>query len=88
MARPEVTGKSSHRAHGLTRKRAGRTVTEWCYDYHITRRTFEHWQKKGIGPAITQPAGPNGRIIITDESDAEWKRKHTALAAVIENAAE
>jgi hypothetical protein len=67
-------------------KRASKSVSEFCAAYHITRRTFEHWVKKGIGPAVTQPAGRNGRIIITAEAEDAWKRAHTALVPVIENA--
>jgi hypothetical protein len=69
-------------------KRSSKSVREFCNAYHITRRTFEHWVKKGIGPAITQPAGRNGRVVITAESEDDWKRKHTALAATITAAAE
>jgi hypothetical protein len=76
-------------------KRAGKTVSEFCAAYHITRRTFELWQRKGIGPQVVQPAA-NGRIIITEQAEAKWvrkrerkhERKHTALAAVVANAAE
>ena len=63
--------------------RASKSVAEFCAAYHITRRTFEHWVQKGIGPAITQPAGRYGRIVITAESEDAWKAKHTAIAATI-----
>jgi len=63
--------------------RASKSVAQFCADYHITRRTFEHWVARGIGPAITQPAGRYGRIVITQESEDAWKAKHTAIAATI-----
>ena len=80
MARPEITGRAS-----LNRK--GKSPAEWCRQYGISRSTFNNWKRKNIGPAVTQPAGPGGKQIITDESDADWRRAHTALAAVIEGAA-
>jgi len=67
-------------------KRASKSVREFCQSYHISRRTFEHWQKKGIGPAITQPAGRYGRIVISEQAERDWLSKHTTLAAVIEAA--
>ena len=63
--------------------RASKSVQEFCRDFHISRRTFEHWQKRGIGPAITQPAGRYGRIVITAESEDAWKAKYTTIAATI-----
>jgi predicted site-specific integrase-resolvase len=69
-------------------KRASKSVREFCQSYHISRRTFEHWQKKGIGPAITQPAGRNGRIVISEQAERDWLGKHTALTNAITTAAE
>jgi hypothetical protein len=98
MARPEVTGRKLDSAPppfkpraGRTRDgppipRAGKSIAEFCRSYGISRSTWNNWQKKGIGPAVTQPAGPRGRVLITEEAEAEWKRRYTTLAAVIEAA--
>jgi hypothetical protein len=67
-------------------QRGGKSIREFCVSYGIGRSTFNNWQRKGIGPAVTQPAGPGGRALITIESENEWKRKFTALAATIEAA--
>ena len=64
-------------------ERASKSVAQFCADYHITRRTFEHWIARGIGPTILLPAGRYGRIVITAESEDAWKAKHTAIAATI-----
>jgi hypothetical protein len=61
--------------------RASKSVAQFCDSYGITRRTLEHWIAKGIGPAILQPAGRYGRIVITQEAEDAWKAKHTKLAA-------
>jgi hypothetical protein len=66
--------------------RGSKTVAEFCRDYHISRRTFEHWVKKGIGPAITQPAGRFGRIVVSEQAERDWLGKHTALANAITTA--
>jgi hypothetical protein len=63
--------------------RASKSVAQFCADYHITRRTFEHWVARGIGPTILQPAGRYGRIVITAEAEAEWKSRHSTIAATI-----
>jgi hypothetical protein len=69
-------------------ERANKSVRQFCEAYHISRRTFEVWVKKGIGPAITQPAGRNGRIVISEQAERDWLSKHTALANAITTAAE
>jgi hypothetical protein len=66
--------------------RASKTVAQFCADYHITRRTFEHWIARGIGPTILQPGGFRGRIVITAEAEEAWKRAHTAISAAIDTA--
>lgn len=64
-------------------ERASKSVAQFCADYHITRRTFEHWVARGIGPTILQPAGRYGRIVITAEAEEQWKARFSALAATI-----
>jgi hypothetical protein len=83
MAAPEITGR---KPFGAAPPRAGKTVAEFCASYTISRRTFDNWKRKGIAPAVTQPAGPGGRQVITTEAEAEWKRRFTALVAAIEAA--
>jgi hypothetical protein len=62
------------------------TVDEFCQRYGLARRTFEKWRAKGIAPAVLQPAGPHGWLLITSEAEDAWKAKHTKLAAIIEAA--
>ena len=64
-------------------ERASKSVAQFCADYHVSRRTFEHWVKRGIGPAILQPAGRYGRIVITAEAEREWLSRHSTIAATI-----
>jgi len=68
--------------------RASKSVAQFCADYHITRRTFEHWVARGIGPTILQPAGRYGRIVITAEAEEQWKSRHSTIANAITTAAE
>jgi len=64
--------------------RAGKSIREFCAAYNVSRGTFYAWQKAGVGPALLQPSGPRGRVIIPTESEIAWRERHTALAAVIE----
>jgi hypothetical protein len=66
--------------------RASKSIREFCTTYGISRSTYFKWHKAGLGPAVTQPAGPRGRVLITPESEQAWKARHTALAAVIDGA--
>jgi hypothetical protein len=75
MARPAVSKP----------KRLGKSVAEFCTSYGVSRSTFETWRRRGLGPAELQPI-KGGRIIISEESETEWKRRHTTLAGVIEAA--
>jgi hypothetical protein len=84
MARPEVTGRRP--AAGRKVNRAGKTIAEFCSDWDIGRATFYLWKKQGLAPAVTQPAGPGGRVIITPESEAQWKARHTARTTAIDAA--
>jgi hypothetical protein len=77
MARPEITGRKI--------ARAGKSIAEFCQAYGISRSTWNNWQKAGLGPAVTQPV-PGGRVLITTEAEEEWKRRHTALASIIDAA--
>jgi len=77
MARPAVSKP----------KRLGKSVDEFCRAYGISRSTFENWRRcdPPLGPVELQPI-PGGRIIITEEAEAEWKKRHTAIAHAIEAA--
>ena len=89
MARPEVTSRkhaSRNRTSPLV-ERAGKSIAEFCAAYGISRATFANWRKDGLGPACTQVV-PRGRVLITQESEDQWKRAHTALPDAINSAAE
>jgi hypothetical protein len=86
MARPEITGrKTSTRVSKRKRKQqriyknptSGKTIEQWCDSYGWSRATWNRAQDAGTGPAIIQPSGPGGRVIVTPESEAEWIRRHT-----------
>jgi hypothetical protein len=67
-------------------QRPGKSIREFCEAYGIHRSTFYVWKAAGLAPAVTQPAGPRGWQIITEQSEQAWRERHTALAAVIEAA--
>jgi hypothetical protein len=84
MARPEVTSRkhaSRNRTSPLV-ERAGKSIAEFCAAYGISRATFANWRKDGVAPACTQVV-PRGRVLITQESEDQWKRAHTAIANAI-----
>jgi hypothetical protein len=56
----------------------GKTDREFCVDYNIANRTFYRWKQAGIAPAVTQPAGPGGRVILTREAEDEGRRLRSA----------
>jgi hypothetical protein len=66
-------------------KRTAKSVSEFCASIGISRSTFETWRRRGIGPEELQPI-PGGRIVITEEAEAKWREKHTALASVFDAA--
>jgi hypothetical protein len=72
MARPVVSKP----------KRLGKSVDEFCSAYGVSRSTFETWRRQGLGPAEIQPVR-GGRIIISEEAEAQWKAKFTTLASVV-----
>jgi hypothetical protein len=83
MARREVTGRKT--GNTAPPKRTGKSVTEFCASIGISRSTYETWRRRGIGPGELQPI-PGGRIIITEEAEAAWRAKYTALASVFDAA--
>jgi hypothetical protein len=88
MARSDVAGRRFAGTSVAPGKRAGKSVTEFCCAYDVSRSTVANWDKQGVGPAWTQPAGPGGRKILTQENEEEWQRRHTRRAASINDAAE
>jgi hypothetical protein len=78
---PEAAGKKTDAIAPI-----GKTISEFCLAYRISRRTFENWRKRGIGPAVTQPAGPGGWGFITLENELAWVRAHSSVAAAIQAA--
>jgi hypothetical protein len=73
VRRPEVIGRKTDRA--------GKSITEFCRDWDIGRATFYLWRKRGLAPAVVQPAGPRGRALITAEAEQVWAARHTSSAA-------
>jgi hypothetical protein len=59
-------------------KRRGKTPGEFCIAWGISLSTFENWQRKGIGPRVTQPAGRGGHRLITDEDEVSWAQQAAA----------
>ena len=57
--------------------RAAYTVPEFCEAHRISRATFYNAKKRGRGPAVMYV---EGRVIITQEAAAEWRREGTAAA--------
>jgi hypothetical protein len=80
MAAREVTGRKPAIA------RAGKSISEFCQAWNISRRTFDNWRKRGLAPGVVQPGGPGGRAIITPQSEEAWARRHTTIAGIIEAA--
>ena len=80
MAPPEATGRAPL-------KRPAKSIREFCESYGISRGTFANWRKDGLAPACTQVV-PRGRVLITQESEDQWTRAHTALPDAINSAAE
>ena len=58
--------------------RAAYTVPEFCEAHRISRATFYNAKKRGRGPAVMYV---EGRVIITQEAAAEWRREGTAAAS-------
>jgi hypothetical protein len=83
MARPEVTGRAPGEvAQAKKRNRRIRgppthafTIQEFCDAHRISRAQFYELQRRGLAPAVTRLLD---KIIITFESAAAWRRRHTA----------
>jgi hypothetical protein len=53
------------------------SIPQFCAAHSISRGQFYALRKKGMGPAETKLIG---RIVITRESAAAWRRRHTTPA--------
>jgi hypothetical protein len=67
--RPEITGARDPSLAGFLRRQG------------ISRSTWNGWRKKGLTPRYTQPAGPHGKIIISEPDEMAWMAAHIAQAA-------
>jgi hypothetical protein len=67
----EPTPQALRRQAAAHLPRAGWTRSEWCARYGYSESYFYQLRKEGRAPDETL-----GRI--TAESDAKWKRRHTA----------
>jgi hypothetical protein len=83
MARPEVTGRAPGEV-AQTKKRNRRlrgppslafTIQEFCDAHRLSRSKYYELKKLGLAPAETRVLD---KIIITFESAAAWRRRHTA----------
>jgi hypothetical protein len=72
MARPEVTGRNPHNLGGRT---VAYTIPEFCVAHRLSRAQYYVLRNKGLGPDETRLLG---KVIITEESAARWRRRHTA----------
>lgn len=86
MPQPQdIIGRKQQQPRKQARPRAtpalGKTPAQFRTDWGIARSTWDDWKRRGLAPAVTQPAGPGGRQIITAENEMEWARRHTVGAA-------
>jgi hypothetical protein len=75
--------RAKARAKALAEEpRKGKSVAEFCAAWGVSRSTFEEWRRRKppLGPAELQPI-PGGRIIITEQAEAEWAAQRTAQPA-------
>jgi hypothetical protein len=84
MTRPEVTGRSSHNPgsrptdpYSARGPPVAYTIPEFCAAHRISRAQYYVLRNKGLGPDETRLLG---KVIITEESAARWRKRHTARA--------
>jgi hypothetical protein len=78
-----ATHKRQHRRRAEQAiERAGKSIDEFCAAYGFSRSTYNNYRKHDVGPAETRMVA-HGRVIITPESEAAWKLRHTAPAETI-----
>ena len=86
MAAPQITGRKITRqaqAPPLL-ERAAYTIREFCEAHRISKSTYYNLRKQGLGPDQCRGAElrPGGRVIITMEAAARWRRARERPTAV------
>jgi hypothetical protein len=78
VARPEVTGRDPHRRGAASvpihHARDAIPIPEFCQQHSISRAQYYVLKKKGLGPDEMRLLG---RVLITREAAARWRKKHT-----------
>jgi hypothetical protein len=82
VARPEVSGRKIFAEDDQARllpppirgPPVAYTISEFCEAHRISRAQYYVLRKKGQGPDETHLGG---RVIITSESAARWRKRHT-----------
>jgi hypothetical protein len=69
-ARPEITGRAIFDF-------AAHTISEFCRAHRISRAHYYVLRRRGLGPEETELLG---KIIITHESAARWRKQRTAAS--------
>jgi hypothetical protein len=61
----------------------GETPAQWCLRRGYSRSTWNYWRKlkPPRTPAVIQPGGPGGRMLITPAADAAWEAANTVATA-------
>jgi hypothetical protein len=72
MARPEITGRGPPDAC---------SIASFCKQHGISRAQYYVLRKAGLGPDEMRLIG---RVLITREAAARWRRKHTARSGIAE----
>jgi hypothetical protein len=85
VARPEVTGRDPHRRgassvpiHHARAPPDASPIPEFCRQHSISRAQYYVLKKKGLGPDEMRLLG---RVLITREAAARWRKKHTRLTS-------
>jgi hypothetical protein len=79
MAPPEVS-RDPHKRGGRSAELFARappvaySILEFCAAHRISKAQYYVLRNKGLGPDETRLGG---RVIITAESAAHWRKKHT-----------
>lgn len=58
-----------------TTERRSHSIAQWCAMRSISRPFYYRLKSKGLGPREMRVLG---KILITDEADAEWQRTRQA----------
>jgi hypothetical protein len=69
MARPEITGRAI--------PCSAFSIVEFCRSHGFSRATFYNLTAAGEGPELLRV---RGRVLISAEAAARWRKRHTARA--------